>query len=47
MESFQLVIDSSKPVFDPGPDQTRMATCYRDRDGVYHLFADFMEASRA
>jgi beta-fructofuranosidase len=43
--SFQLVLDSKTPAFDISPNQTRMATCYRDKAGTYHLFTDFMEKS--
>lgn len=41
--AFQLVVDGNKPVFEIGPNQCRMATCYRDKAGTYHLFTDFME----
>ena len=44
-ESFQLVLDSNSPAFDISPNQTRMATCYRDKAGTYHLFVDFMKTS--
>ncbi len=44
-DHFQLVLDDKKPAFDISPNQTRMATCYRDMTGTYHLFADFMETS--
>ena len=41
--AFHLVLDGNKPVFEIGPNQCRMATCYRDKAGTYHLFTDFME----
>jgi len=41
--TFQLVLDGDKPAFEIGPNQCRMATCYRDKAGTYHLFTDFME----
>lgn len=40
---FQLVPDGNKPAFEIGPNQCRMASCYRDKAGTYHLFTDFME----
>ena len=41
--AFQLVLDGNAPAFEIGPNQCRMATCYRDKAGTYHLFTDFME----
>lgn len=43
---FRLNLESQQPVFSAAPGQTRMATCYRDRQGVYHLFADYMTGAR-
>lgn len=42
---FQLVPEEQQAVFSAEPGQTRMATCYRDKQGVYHLFADYMPKS--
>lgn len=39
---FKLVLAEQQAVFSAAPDQTRMATCCRDKQGVYHLFADHM-----
>ncbi|MCX6997409.1 MAG: hypothetical protein NTV49_10065 [Kiritimatiellaeota bacterium] len=41
--TFRLVPDGNKPAFELGPNQCRMASCYRDKAGTYHLFTDFME----
>ncbi len=43
---YNLVQDSDKPAFDLTPNQTRMASCYQDKAGIYHLFADYMEKER-
>ena len=43
---YQFTFDSTIPVFTVEPHQTRMATCYQDNAGVYHLFADYMEVSK-
>lgn len=33
------------PVFDISPHHARMACCYRDKAGKYHLFLDYIDAS--
>ncbi len=33
-----------RPALDLTPDHVRSCSCYRDRAGVYHLFADFIRA---
>ncbi len=40
---FELLED--RPVLDLSPHHVRMCACYRDRRGVYHLFADFIDAA--
>lgn len=43
-EKMYLELASPTAVFSAAPHQTRMASCFRDRLGRYHLFADFMES---
>ncbi|MCB1122159.1 MAG: hypothetical protein KJT03_11460 [Verrucomicrobiae bacterium] len=43
--SFKLILEEESAVFSVEPNQTRMATCYRDKAGIYHLFADYMTDS--
>jgi len=38
-------LERQKPVFDISPNHARMATCYRDLAGTYHLFVDYVDAS--
>ncbi|QGY47510.1 hypothetical protein GM418_28715 [Maribellus comscasis] len=42
-EYFKLELDSEKPAFDITPYQPRMASCYQDKKGKYHLFTDYLE----
>jgi hypothetical protein len=44
MIKMKIIQEDTKPVFDLTPHQVRMATCYRDRNGVYHLFSDYIDA---
>lgn len=39
----KVVQETSTPIFDLTPHQIRMATCYRDRIGIYHLFTDYID----
>jgi hypothetical protein len=34
-----------QPILDLSPHHARMAACYRDRKGAYHLLVDFIDAS--
>lgn len=40
---FQLIADNEKPAFECIPFQPRMASCYQDKNGVYHLFTDYLK----
>lgn len=42
---FKFVPAGERPVFDISPCSARMASCYRDLNGVYHLFVDYIDAS--
>jgi len=37
-----FVSECVDPAFDISPNQTRMASCYRDNSGTYHLFVDYL-----
>jgi hypothetical protein len=43
---FRLELEQKEAVFSAEPRQTRMATCYQDRQGMFHLFADQMTDSK-
>lgn len=45
ISGFKMVLEAPRAAFSAEPHQTRMATCYRDKQGVYHLFADDMGES--
>ena len=40
----EIIQKYTEPVFDLTPHQVRMATCYRDKNGIYHLFTDYIDA---
>jgi hypothetical protein len=42
---FEFRLRRQHPVFSISPNHARMATCYKDAAGVYHLFVDYVDAS--
>ena len=40
---FRLELDNKEPAVDFTPFHARMATCYQDKRGVYHLFTDYFK----
>lgn len=44
-ETYRFTPAQDGPVLDLSPHHARMATCYRDDAGVYHLFVDFIPAA--
>lgn len=42
---FKFVLNDSEPAFDIAPHSARMACCYCDKAGTYHLFVDYIDAS--
>lgn len=45
--TFQFKQISAKPVLDLSPHHARMTSCYRDLNGIWHLFVDVIDASQA
>lgn len=45
IQNFKFVQANERPVFDISPHHARMASCYRDLSGIYHLFIDYIDAS--
>lgn len=43
--NFKFIPAGNCPVFDISPHHARMASCYCDLGGVYHLFVDYVDAS--
>lgn len=43
--NFKFVPAGNCPAFDISPHHARMASCYRDLNGAYHLFIDYIDAS--
>ena len=41
---FRFDLVYKNPVFDISPHSARMAACYKDYAGTYHLFTDYIDA---